>query len=30
MGIGMTAGVAIVCLGLVLDRITQPATRKTD
>ncbi|WP_406272343.1 ABC transporter permease subunit [Streptomyces sp. NBC_00191] len=30
MGIGMTAGVAIVCLGLVLDRITQPAARKTD
>ncbi|TQK52354.1 glycine betaine/proline transport system permease protein [Streptomyces sp. SLBN-118] len=29
MGLGMTAGVAIVCLGLVLDRITQPATRKT-
>ncbi|MGW2562912.1 ABC transporter permease [Streptomyces sp. NPDC001514] len=28
MGIGMTAGVAIVCLGLVLDRITQPAARK--
>jgi glycine betaine/proline transport system permease protein len=27
MGIGMTAGVAIVCLGLVLDRVTQPATR---
>ncbi|MET7616437.1 ABC transporter permease subunit [Streptomyces sp. NPDC005408] len=30
MGLGMTAGVAIVCLGLVLDRITQPAARKTD
>ncbi|MEU3921032.1 ABC transporter permease subunit [Streptomyces sp. NPDC029004] len=30
MGVGMTAGVAIVCLGLVLDRITQPAARKTD
>ncbi|MEV6399735.1 ABC transporter permease subunit [Streptomyces sp. NPDC051907] len=28
MGVGMTAGVAIVCLGLVLDRITQPAVRK--
>lgn len=28
MGIGMTAGVAIVCLGLVLDRITQPGSRK--
>jgi glycine betaine/proline transport system permease protein len=28
MGVGMTAGVAIVCLGLVLDRITQPARRK--
>ncbi|GHH40999.1 ABC transporter permease [Streptomyces candidus] len=25
MGIGMTAGAAIVCLGLVLDRLTQPA-----
>jgi glycine betaine/proline transport system permease protein len=28
MGLGMTAGLAIVCLGLVLDRVTQPATRK--
>ncbi|MER6994526.1 ABC transporter permease subunit [Streptomyces sp. NPDC000410] len=28
MGLGMTAGVAIVCLGLVLDRVTQPAARK--
>ncbi|MFG3495302.1 ABC transporter permease [Streptomyces sp. NPDC047928] len=28
MGLGMTAGVAIVCLGLVLDRITQPTSRK--
>ncbi|MFE7774171.1 ABC transporter permease [Streptomyces sp. NPDC057445] len=27
MGLGMTAGIAIVCLGLVLDRITQPAAR---
>ncbi|MFI1398924.1 ABC transporter permease subunit [Streptomyces sp. NPDC020681] len=27
MGIGMTAGVAIVCLGLVLDRLTQPGAR---
>ncbi|WP_373685594.1 ABC transporter permease [Streptomyces lunaelactis] len=29
MGVGMTAGVAIVCLGLVLDRITQPTRRKS-
>jgi glycine betaine/proline transport system permease protein len=28
MGLGMTAGVAIVCLGLVLDRITQPARKR--
>ncbi|MBT2367798.1 ABC transporter permease subunit [Streptomyces sp. ISL-10] len=28
MGLGMTAGVAIVCLGLVLDRVTQPTARK--
>ncbi|WP_328397345.1 ABC transporter permease subunit [Streptomyces sp. NBC_00390] len=28
MGIGMTAGVAIVCLGLVLDRLTQPAAAR--
>ncbi|WP_327378204.1 ABC transporter permease subunit [Streptomyces sp. NBC_01216] len=28
MGLGMTAGLAIVCLGLVLDRVTQPAARK--
>ncbi|MFD7615207.1 ABC transporter permease [Streptomyces sp. NPDC059828] len=27
MGLGMTAGLAIVCLGLVLDRITQPTAR---
>jgi len=30
MGLGMTAGLAIVCLGLVLDRVTQPAGRKRD
>ncbi|MFE3327702.1 ABC transporter permease [Streptomyces sp. NPDC059176] len=29
MGLGMTSGVAIVCLGLVLDRITQRGARKT-
>ncbi|MER7829087.1 ABC transporter permease subunit [Streptomyces sp. NPDC095602] len=28
MGLGMTAGLAIVCLGLVLDRVTQPTARK--
>nr|WP_037936550.1 ABC transporter permease subunit [Streptomyces fradiae] len=28
MGLGMTAGLAIVCLGLVLDRLTQPAARE--
>ncbi|MFF3321457.1 ABC transporter permease subunit [Streptomyces sp. NPDC002889] len=28
MGVGMTAGVAIVCLGLVLDRLTQPAAAR--
>ncbi|MDT9683251.1 ABC transporter permease subunit [Streptomyces sp. TRM76323] len=28
MGTGVTAGLAIVCLGLVLDRITQPAARE--
>ncbi|MCP3818888.1 ABC transporter permease subunit [Streptomyces sp. A3M-1-3] len=27
LGLGLTAGAAIVCLGLVLDRITQPAAR---
>ncbi|MEU2259594.1 ABC transporter permease subunit [Streptomyces sp. NPDC019645] len=27
MGLGMTAGIAIVCLGLVLDRITQRTSR---
>ncbi|MEW2171769.1 ABC transporter permease subunit [Streptomyces sp. NPDC007027] len=26
LGLGMTAGIAIVCLGLLLDRISQPAT----
>ncbi|MFD7233598.1 ABC transporter permease [Streptomyces sp. NPDC059881] len=30
MGLGMTAGIAIVCLGLVLDRITQRTSRPTD
>ncbi|MFJ6634539.1 ABC transporter permease [Streptomyces sp. NPDC091376] len=30
MGLGMTAGIAIVCLGLVLDRITQRPSRPTD
>ncbi|MGW0560298.1 ABC transporter permease [Streptomyces sp. NPDC003016] len=28
MGVGMTAGAAIVCLGLVLDRLTQPGTAR--
>lgn len=28
MGLGMTAGLAIVCLGLVLDRVTQPTTAR--
>ncbi|MCQ6555295.1 ABC transporter permease subunit [Streptomyces sp. C10-9-1] len=28
MGLGMTAGVAIVCLGLVLDRVTQSARKR--
>ncbi|WP_455360324.1 ABC transporter permease subunit [Streptomyces sp. SYSU K21746] len=27
LGLGLTAGAAIVCLGLVLDRVTQPAAR---
>ncbi|MFF8385854.1 ABC transporter permease [Streptomyces kanasensis] len=27
MGVGVTAGLAIVCLGLVLDRLTQPTAR---
>lgn len=30
MGLGMTSGLAIVCLGLVLDRTTQRGARKTD
>lgn len=25
LGLGMTAGIAIVCLGLLLDRISQPS-----
>ncbi|OEJ60424.1 glycine/betaine ABC transporter permease [Streptomyces agglomeratus] len=29
MGVGMTAGAAIVCLGLVLDRLTQPGTGRS-
>ncbi|WP_274561475.1 ABC transporter permease subunit [Streptomyces spiramyceticus] len=29
MGIGMTAGAAIVCLGLVLDRLTQPGAGRS-
>ncbi|GAA2452168.1 ABC transporter permease subunit [Streptomyces macrosporus] len=28
LGVGLTAGAAIVCLGVVLDRITQPATAR--
>ncbi|MGW7200734.1 ABC transporter permease [Streptomyces chryseus] len=29
MGVGMTAGAAIVCLGLVLDRLTQPGAGRS-
>ncbi|MGR8008801.1 ABC transporter permease [Streptomyces hypolithicus] len=29
MGVGMTAGAAIVCLGLVLDRLTQPGVGRS-
>ncbi|WP_406491577.1 ABC transporter permease subunit [Streptomyces sp. NBC_01604] len=30
LGVGLVAGAAIVCLGLVLDRVTQPTVRETD
>ncbi|MFI1737860.1 ABC transporter permease [Streptomyces sioyaensis] len=29
LGLGLVAGVAIVCLGLMLDRVTQPTERRT-